>query len=238
LARSRSFSSWQTSSFRYISAVGSVNYIAFSEEPYKDILSRELSSVLTPSPPSYLSKILYLLVAIVVITVGLLDTRPIMKLFGLRGSPTTPQSASGRHEQRPVTQQYTSSNSYLKPPTQSAPNDDTEADYPPLTAPVAPIGASIAPFRTSKTASVLFYDKNDPFYEFTNFSPHDIIYKGKRYPTSEHLFQAFKFLGDHPELAERIRNCGERPMLAFDEAHRYQKWVRSDWRQVNMGKVP
>ena len=41
-------------------------------------------------------------------------------------------------------------------------------------------------------APVLFYDKKDPFYEFTNFSPHDIIYKEKRYPTSEHLFQAFK----------------------------------------------
>ena len=27
-------------------------------------------------------------------------------------------------------------------------------------------------------------------------------------------------------------------MLAFDEAHRYQKWVRSDWRQVNVEKVP
>lgn len=26
-------------------------------------------------------------------------------------------------------------------------------------------------------------------------------------------------------------------MLAFDEAHRYQKSVRSDWRQVNIEKV-
>ena len=60
--------------------------------------------------------------------------------------------------------------------------------------PVSPTGGSIAPFRTFKlkTAPVLSYDKNDPFYEFTMFSPHDVIYKGKRYPTSEHLFQAFK----------------------------------------------
>lgn len=41
----------------------------------------------------------------------------------------------------------------------------------------------------------------------------------------------------HPDIAERVRNCGERPMLAFDEAHRQQKWVRSDWRQVNVEKV-
>ncbi|KAG8213140.1 hypothetical protein J3R82DRAFT_11546 [Butyriboletus roseoflavus] len=160
-----------------------------------------------------------------------------MKLFGL-GGPTTPQSASGRQKQRPVTQYYTPSNTYPKLPSPSAStSDSTESDYPPLTAPVAPFGASIAPFRTSKTVSILFYDKNDPFYEFTNFSPHEVIYKGKRYPTSEHLFQALKFLGDHPEIAERVRNCGERPMLAFDEAHRYQKWVRSDWRQVNIQKM-
>lgn len=139
----------------------------------------------------------------------MLDTRRIMKLFGLGGSPTTPPSASGKQRQRPVTQYYTprccglfrhplppsdasSSNSYLKPPSPTASSNGSDADYPPLTAPVAPIGASRAPFQTSKTPPVLFYDKNDPFYEFTNFSPHDIIYKGKRYPTSEHLFQAFK----------------------------------------------
>ncbi|KAG6373331.1 hypothetical protein JVT61DRAFT_6474 [Boletus reticuloceps] len=160
-----------------------------------------------------------------------------MKLFGLGGSPTTPQSASGRQKQRPVTQYLTPNNSYLKPSSRSV-SSSTDADYPPLTAPVAPVGASVAPFRTSKTAPILFYDKNDPFYEFTNFSPHDVIYKGKRYPTSEHLFQAFKFVDDHPEIAERVRNCGERPMLAFDEAHQYQKLVRSDWRQVNVEKVP
>ncbi|KAF8428875.1 hypothetical protein L210DRAFT_3563962 [Boletus edulis BED1] len=154
-----------------------------------------------------------------------------MKLFGLGGSPTTPQSASGRQKQRPVTQ-------YLTPNNHCGVSlVALDADYPPLTAPVAPVGASVAPFRTSKTAPILFYDKNDPFYEFTNFSPHDVIYKGKRYPTSEHLFQAFKFVDDHPEIAERVRNCGERPMLAFDEAHQYQKWVRSDWRQVNVEKM-
>jgi len=160
-----------------------------------------------------------------------------MKLFGLGGSPTTPQSPSGGKRQRPVTQYFAQRISYLKPPSPTSDGGGVDTDYPPLTAPVAPVGASIAPFRTSKTAPVLFYEKNEPFYEFTNFSPHDVTYKGKRYPTSEHLFQALKFLDGHPEIAERIRNCGERPMLAFDEAHRYQKLVRSDWRQVNVEKM-
>ena len=39
---------------------------------------------------------------------------------------------------------------------------------------------------------ILFYHKNDPYYGFTNFSPHPVLYKGKEYPTSEHLFQSFK----------------------------------------------
>ncbi|KAG9315170.1 hypothetical protein JVU11DRAFT_4295 [Chiua virens] len=166
----------------------------------------------------------------------MLDTRRIMRFFGLGGSP---QSAPGRlQKQRPATQYYPPSNSFPKPPSPSASNNDgSEADYPPLTAPAAPTGASIAPFQASKTSPVLFYDKNDPFYEFTNFSPHDVMYKGKTYPTSEHLFQAFKFLDNHPEIAEQIRTCGERPMLAFDEAHRNQKLVRSDWRQVNIEKM-
>ena len=139
-----------------------------------------------------------------------------MKFLGLGGSPTTPQSTSGGQKQRPVTQHYiprcaglsqtssasnvSSSNSHPKHPSQSASNDYTEADYPPLTAPVAPMGASIAPFRTPRTAPVLFYDKNDPFYEFTNFSPHGVVYKGKTYPTSEHLFQAFKVRVASPPL--------------------------------------
>lgn len=41
-------------------------------------------------------------------------------------------------------------------------------------------------------ARILFYHKHDPYYGFTNFSAHPVVYKGKKYPTSEHLFQSFK----------------------------------------------
>ena len=41
---------------------------------------------------------------------------------------------------------------------------------------------------------VLFYHKHDPYYGFTNFSPYPVNYKGKKYPTSEHLFQSFKVI--------------------------------------------
>lgn len=46
--------------------------------------------------------------------------------------------------------------------------------------------------RTIVRPRILFYHKHDPHYGFTNFSEHPVVYKGKRYPTSEHLFQSFK----------------------------------------------
>ncbi len=39
---------------------------------------------------------------------------------------------------------------------------------------------------------ILFYHRTDPYYGFTNFSPHPVKYDGKEYPTAEHLLQAFK----------------------------------------------
>ena len=41
---------------------------------------------------------------------------------------------------------------------------------------------------------ILFHYKHDPYFGFTNFSPYPVIYKGKKYPTSEHLFQSFKVI--------------------------------------------
>ncbi|TFK27460.1 DUF1768-domain-containing protein [Coprinopsis marcescibilis] len=84
---------------------------------------------------------------------------------------------------------------------------------------------------------ILFYHKQDPHYGFTNFSAHPVVYKGKRYPTSEHLFQSFKFHGHRPNLAEHIRTCSERPSVAFSEARRFQPEVRSDWKKVNIEKM-
>ena len=58
---------------------------------------------------------------------------------------------------------------------------------------IGPQGSSSKP--SSARSRILFYHKTDPYYGFTNFSPHPVIYKGKKYPTSEHLFQSFKVRG-------------------------------------------
>lgn len=48
--------------------------------------------------------------------------------------------------------------------------------------------------RGGKPRQILFYDKSKPHYGFTNFSDHPVLYKGHKYPTSEHVFQSMKVL--------------------------------------------
>ncbi|KAJ3515130.1 hypothetical protein NLJ89_g1944 [Agrocybe chaxingu] len=108
----------------------------------------------------------------------------------------------------------------------SAPASTTPSDSPPR---------RISPSQSRPR--ILFYHKHDPHYGFTNFSAHPVIYKGKRYPTSEHLFQSFKFQDHRPNLAEHIRTCSERPSVAFSEARRFQPEIRPDWKQVNIQKM-
>lgn len=58
--------------------------------------------------------------------------------------------------------------------------------------PPSPLPPSPNPSIRAPRPRILFYHKHDPHYGFTNFSPHPVKYKGKVYPTSEHLFQSFK----------------------------------------------
>jgi len=94
------------------------------------------------------------------------------------------------------------------------------------------------PPRAPLRPRILFYHRHDPHYGFTNFSAHPVVYRDKRYPTSEHLFQSFKFQDHRPNLAEHIRLCcTERPSVALSEARRFQPEVRPDWLNVNIAKM-
>ncbi|KAG2360754.1 hypothetical protein BDR07DRAFT_1377734 [Suillus spraguei] len=48
--------------------------------------------------------------------------------------------------------------------------------YPPPTAPPEPVGSSVAPFQ--RRERILFYNKHEPCYKFTNSSSHDVVYAG------------------------------------------------------------
>lgn len=47
-------------------------------------------------------------------------------------------------------------------------------------------------YKNFPRKKIYFYNREDPYYGFTNFSSHPVKYEGKVYPTSEHLFQSFK----------------------------------------------
>jgi len=93
------------------------------------------------------------------------------------------------------------------------------------------------PARSPRREKIYFYHAKDPHYGFTNFSAHPVVYNGETYPTSEHLFQSFKFLEHRPLLAEHIRTVSSRPSVALSEARRFRPEVRSDWMKVNVAKM-
>ncbi|KAL1740309.1 hypothetical protein HDZ31DRAFT_68060 [Schizophyllum fasciatum] len=118
-----------------------------------------------------------------------------------------------------------------------------KAPKPQRQTPTTPTRGAPAPRRDARAVKgvylaqpqrILFYHKHDPHYGFTNFSDHPVTYQGKVYPTSEHLFQALKFLPHKPQVAEHIRTISPSPRAAFTEAHRFQKEVRKDWSKVNV----
>ncbi|CAB4473658.1 DUF1768-domain-containing protein [Rhizophagus irregularis] len=93
--------------------------------------------------------------------------------------------------------------------------------------------------------TIWFYNRNEPYYEFTNFkegfpikaairepfpgSPPDI----KSWATSEHLFQAAKFKNTRPEIADKIRRCPT-ARDALNMARKYQQYVDPSWQSINV----
>ena len=80
---------------------------------------------------------------------------------------------------------------------------------------------------------IRFYNRDEPYYEFTNFYPAPIDLDGKTWPTTEHYFQAQKFIGtSYPEV---IRNF-DRPRQAFDLSRNptVSRWRRNDWEEIKI----
>lgn len=77
--------------------------------------------------------------------------------------------------------------------------------------------------------TILFYRLNEPYGEFSNFSPHPFKINGKQWPTSEHYFQAQKFAGTEHE--EEIRQA-KSPMIAARMGRSRQRPLRPDWETV------
>jgi ribA/ribD-fused uncharacterized protein len=76
---------------------------------------------------------------------------------------------------------------------------------------------------------IQFYRVSEEHGCFSNFSRHSIWLKGKRWPTSEHYFQAQKFAGTEHE--EAIRQA-KSPMIAARMGRDRKKPLRRDWEAV------
>jgi ribA/ribD-fused uncharacterized protein len=74
-----------------------------------------------------------------------------------------------------------------------------------------------------------FYSVRDEHGHFSNFAPFPIELDGKRWPTTEHYFQAQKFASaDHQEAIRRTKS----PMIAARMGRDRKKKLRPDWEAV------
>ena len=76
---------------------------------------------------------------------------------------------------------------------------------------------------------ILFYKVSESHGGFSHFSPHPVELKGRRWPTSEHYFQAQKFIGTEHEEAVRMAKS---PMVAARMGRSRERPLRQDWETV------
>jgi ribA/ribD-fused uncharacterized protein len=77
--------------------------------------------------------------------------------------------------------------------------------------------------------TIHFYAPEDEYGDFSNHSRHPVRLKGKVWPTTEHYFQAQKFVGSEHE--ETIRNEPDSHQAAELGRDR-SKPLRADWNEV------
>ncbi len=80
--------------------------------------------------------------------------------------------------------------------------------------------------------AIQFYSVTAEYGELSNFAPYPITLKGKRWPTSEHFFQAQKFANASDQ--EEIRRANS-PMIAARMGRDRKRKLRRDWESVKIG---
>ena len=76
-----------------------------------------------------------------------------------------------------------------------------------------------------------FYSVGDEYGEFSNFAAFPIQLDGKRWPTSEHYFQAQKF--EDPKEREQVRKA-KTPSVAARLGRDRKKKLRRDWESAKV----
>ncbi len=76
--------------------------------------------------------------------------------------------------------------------------------------------------------AILFYSPNDPYGCFSNFSRHEVYIYGHTWKTSEHPFQAMKYVPHRPDLVKLVLEAdspGKAARLGRDRSYP----LRPDW---------
>jgi hypothetical protein len=74
-----------------------------------------------------------------------------------------------------------------------------------------------------------FYSPKDEYGVFSNFARYPVVLKGKKWPTSEHYFQAQKFAGtEHEESVRLAKSPKEAAQMGRDRTLP----LRADWEVV------
>ena len=77
---------------------------------------------------------------------------------------------------------------------------------------------------------IYFYsDREKPYGAFSNFAKFGFTLGGKYWPTSEHYFQAQKFVGTEHEEQVRLASA---PKIAADMGRERTRPLRADWEEV------
>lgn len=77
---------------------------------------------------------------------------------------------------------------------------------------------------------IYFYDLHQPFGEFSNFFSAPINLDGYIWPTSEHYFQAQKYVDDETHYKNVLKLAT--PREAFNYVRTHNSSIRSDWANV------
>lgn len=96
-------------------------------------------------------------------------------------------------------------------------------------------GGTWSPQSHQKRQMLYFYERNNPYYEFTNFyAPQGgIEIDDKVWPTTEHYYQAMKF--EDPALQEQVRLLATpREAFKFTKTRQNRPKIRSDWGIINL----
>ncbi|CAF1048922.1 unnamed protein product [Adineta steineri] len=78
--------------------------------------------------------------------------------------------------------------------------------------------------------SIYFYRRNEPFGEFSNFYISPIELDGYTWPTTEHYFQAQKYISNETHFQNILQLATPREAFAYVRTHKSAR--RPDWDDV------